>query len=191
LTLTVILSLSRTYISNYQFALTQWNTLSVLLLSLLNLTTLTTLIILYNIFGVCIHYKCLFSSTSKNMTIFYHTISSNFISNLPLDAQYFSVYYFPFIYIFILVTFLSLFFCLTYNKSEFNSFTFFCFLILLSGYVLFYTDSLILFFMSYEMLLIPSFFILYKFAKTRRSVEAAYLMFFWTQFGAMFLIFGL
>jgi len=40
------------------------------------------------------------------------------------------------------------------------------------------------------MLLIPSFFILYKFAKTRRCVEAAYLMFFWTQFGALFLIFG-
>jgi len=41
------------------------------------------------------------------------------------------------------------------------------------------------------MLLIPSFFILYKFAKTRRCVEAAYLMFFWTQFGALFLIFAL
>lgn len=37
----------------------------------------------------------------------------------------------------------------------------------------------------------PSFFILYKFAKTRRCVEAAYLMFFWTQFGALFLIFAL
>ena len=45
--------------------------------------------------------------------------------------------------------------------------------------------------MAYEVLLLPSFFILYKFAKTRRSIEAAYLMFFWTQFGAMFLIFGL
>jgi len=40
------------------------------------------------------------------------------------------------------------------------------------------------------MLLVPSFFILYKFAKTRRCVEAAYLMFFWTQFGALWLIFG-
>ena len=40
------------------------------------------------------------------------------------------------------------------------------------------------------MLLIPSFFILYNFAKTRKCVEAAYLMFFWTQFGALFLIFA-
>jgi len=62
--------------------------------------------------------------------------------------------------------------------------------ILLSGYVLFFTNSLILFFLAYEMLLVPSFFILYKFAKTRRCVEAAYLMFFYTQFGAMFLIFS-
>jgi NADH:ubiquinone oxidoreductase subunit 4 (subunit M) len=66
----------------------------------------------------------------------------------------------------------------------------YCQTILLAGYLLFFTDSLIIFFFAYEMLLIPSFFILYKFAKTRRCIEAAYLMFFWTQFGALFLIFG-
>jgi NADH-quinone oxidoreductase subunit M len=55
---------------------------------------------------------------------------------------------------------------------------------------LFFSDSLILFFFAYEMLLVPSFFILYKFAKTRRCVEAAYLMFFWTQYGALILIFS-
>ena len=36
-------------------------------------------------------------------------------------------------------------------------------------------------------MLLPSFIILYKYAKTRRSVEASYLMFFWTQFGALFI----
>jgi NADH:ubiquinone oxidoreductase subunit 4 (subunit M) len=66
----------------------------------------------------------------------------------------------------------------------------YCTLILLAGYIVFFTSSLILFFFAYEMLLIPSFFILYNFAKTRRCVEAAYLMFFWTQFGALFLIFA-
>jgi formate hydrogenlyase subunit 3/multisubunit Na+/H+ antiporter MnhD subunit len=40
------------------------------------------------------------------------------------------------------------------------------------------------------MLLLPSFFILYKFAKTRKTIEASFLMFFWTQFGALFLIFS-
>lgn len=67
---------------------------------------------------------------------------------------------------------------------------FYCLIILLAGYLLFFTDSLILFFLSYELLLVPSFFILHNFAKTRRCVEAALLMFFWTQFGALFLIFG-
>ena len=105
-------------------------------------------------------------------------------------GNYYEVYCYPFIYVFILVTVLSIIFCLSYNLDELNSFMFFCTLILISGYILFFTDSLILFFFTYEMLLIPSFFILYKFAKTRRCVEAAYLMFFWTQFGALFLIFS-
>jgi len=101
------------------------------------------------------------------------------------------VYYYPFIYVFLIVTVLSIVFCLSYNTDELASFMFYCMLILAAGYTLFFTDSIILFFLAYEMLLIPSFFILYKFAKTRRCVEAAYLMFFWTQFGALFLIFGL
>jgi NADH:ubiquinone oxidoreductase subunit 4 (subunit M) len=88
------------------------------------------------------------------------------------------VYVYPFIYVFVLVTSLSIVFCLTYNYDELASFMFYCIVILLAGYSLFFTDSFIIFFFSYEMLLVPSFFILYKFAKTRRAVEAAYLMFF-------------
>lgn len=118
-------------------------------------------------------------------------LTTNFVSTNTLSLNLVQVYYYPFIYVFILVTLLSILFCLSYNKDEFFSFIFYCKLILLSGYILFFTNSLILFFLFYEMLLVPSFFILYKFAKTRRCVEAAYLMFFWTQFGALFLIFGL
>lgn len=58
------------------------------------------------------------------------------------------------------------------------SFMLYCKTIFIAGYFLFFTDSFILFFFAYEMLLVPSFFILYKFAKTRRCIEAAYLMFF-------------
>ena len=100
------------------------------------------------------------------------------------------VYLYPFIYVFLLVTVLSIVYCLSYNKDELVTFMFYCKVILVAGYFLFFTDSLIIFFFAYEMLLVPSFFILYKFAKTRRAIEAAYLMFFWTQFGALFLIFG-
>jgi len=101
------------------------------------------------------------------------------------------VYAYPFIYVFLVVTVLSIVYCLSYNVDDLISFMFYCQLILLAGYALFFTDSIVLFFLFYEFLLIPSFFILYKFAKTRRCVEAAYLMFFWTQFGALFLLFVL
>jgi NADH-quinone oxidoreductase subunit M len=112
------------------------------------------------------------------------------LPNQALGLHLVQVYCFPFIYVFLIVTILSIVFCLSYNTDELFSFMFYCQVILLAGYVLFFTDSLVLFFLSYELLLVPSFFILYKFAKTRRCVEAAYLMFFWTQFGALFLIFA-
>jgi len=101
-----------------------------------------------------------------------------FIPQGAINLNLIDVYAYPFVYVFILVTILSILFCLTYNSDELFSFMFYCQVILLAGYTLFFTDSLILFFFSYEMLLVPSFFILYKFAKTRRCVEASYLMFF-------------
>jgi NADH:ubiquinone oxidoreductase subunit 4 (subunit M) len=114
----------------------------------------------------------------------------NLLPSNALNLNLVQVYCYPFIYVFLLITLLSIIFCLSYNTDELMSFMFYCQIILVSGYVLFFTDSLIIFFFAYEMLLVPSFFILYKFAKTRRCVEAAYLMFFWTQFGALFLIFA-
>lgn len=120
-----------------------------------------------------------------------YCIQDKLIDPSALSSVNFEVYLYPFIYVFLLVTVLSIVFCLTYNQDELYSFMFYCTLILMSGYTLFFTDSMILFFFAYEMLLVPSFFILYKFAKTRRCVEAAYLMFFWTQFGALFLIIAL
>lgn len=115
-------------------------------------------------------------------------LSDKLLFNNAMSLQLLDVYLYPFIYVFLVVTALSIVFCLTYNSDELGTFMFYCMIILLSGYSLFFTDSMIIFFFSYEMLLVPSFFILYKFAKTRRCVEAAYLMFFWTQFGALFLI---
>lgn len=110
--------------------------------------------------------------------------------SLNSGAASFATLYFPFVYIFLLVTLLTLYFCFSYNRSELNVFSIYVAFILVSGLGLFSTTSLFLFFMFYEALLLPSFFILYHFAKTRKAVEAAYLMFFWTQFGAMSLIFN-
>nr|APW82405.1 nad4 [Laurentiella strenua] len=127
----------------------------------------------------------------SNSFFFFENFQNFFnINVLVLNFNLLNIYCFPFMYIFILITILSIFFCLTYSTNEVILFTFYCVIILIFGYVLFFTNSLILFFFAYEMLLIPSFLILYKFAKTRRCIEAAYLMFFWTQFGALFLIFS-
>jgi NADH:ubiquinone oxidoreductase subunit 4 (subunit M) len=170
---------------------TSFRSLLFYLLISLNFVVLLSTIVLYNIFynysSILVGY-----SFKKSEISYYSNLLKPSHSYLNFcDLHYASVYYFPFTYIFILITFVSLYYCLSYNVNELSTFSVFCLIILLSGYILFYTDSLILFFVSYEALLLPSFFILYKFAKTRRSVEAAYLMFFWTQFGAMFLIFGL
>jgi len=125
-----------------------------------------------------------------NTNVLIFLIDSKLFTLQTLSFNLLNVYLYPFIYVFLLVTALSIIFCLSYNKDELITFMVYCQTILLAGYLLFFTDSLIIFFFAYEMLLIPSFFILYKFAKTRRCIEAAYLMFFWTQFGALFLIFG-
>jgi len=142
---------------------------------------LTALLILYYLLD---HYST-FSTISVLGT--HDTVHAEYLVNLgstywfntsALGLNYVSIYYFPFIYIFLIVTFLSIAFCLSYNTNEVFSFMFYCSVITVAGYVLFFTDSIILFFLAYEMLLVPSFFILYNFAKTRRCVEAAYLMFF-------------
>lgn len=149
-----------------------------------------SLSVLYYIMDIFSTFQTVYQSTDINIFLFDYYSFDYLISNNALNLNLISVYYFPFIYIFIVITTLSVLFCLAYNTNEVASFMFYCTIILMSGYLLFFTDSIILFFFAYEMLLVPSFFILYNFAKTRRCVEAAYLMFFWTQFGALFLIFS-
>ena len=145
---------------------------------------------LYYILDFFSSFTLVYLTTELDVFIFDYYVYNYLLSSNALNLNLISVYYFPFIYIFILITVLSIMFCLAYNTSELTLFIFYCTLILMAGYLLFFTDSLILFFLAYELLLVPSFFILYNFAKTRRCVEAAYLMFFWTQFGALFLIFS-
>lgn len=156
-------------------------------LSLLIYTSLFVLLLIYFIFEYFSNFILL---NQLDTVLLFTPLLNHYSNSLNLSFFLLNIYIFPFIYIFILITVLSILFCLTYNKNELIAFFFYTVIILCSGFMLFFTDSLILFFLFYEMLLIPSFFILYKFAKTRRCVEAAYLMFFWTQFGALFLIFS-
>ena len=148
---------------------------------------LITLYSTFDLFSTFINFS---NIEASEVYIYDNTLYSFIFNNINFNFNVVYIYYFPFIYIFILITVLSITFCLAYNYNESIIFIFYCVIILMSGYSLFFTDSLLLFFLAYEFLLVPSFFILYKFAKTRRAIEAAYLMFFWTQFGALFLIFS-
>lgn len=149
-----------------------------------------SLSVLYYILDFFSSFQICYNLNGINIFFFDYYSFDYLISVNSLNLNLTSVYYFPFIYIFVVITTLSVLFCLAYNVNELSSFMFYCTIILMAGYLLFFTDSIILFFFAYELLLVPSFFILYNFAKTRRCVEAAYLMFFWTQFGALFLIFA-
>ena len=92
-------------------------------------------------------------------------------------------------YSFILITFISLIFTIILFNDKIYHYSLFILIIYVSTYVLLFTNNLIIFLISYELLLLPSFYILYKFAKNYSCVEAAYIMLLWTQFGAIFLIF--
>lgn len=136
------------------------------------------LVLLYYLMDIFNHFNVSYLYNNTPTSLFtYHTLTY-LIKPHFIGLDLISIYYFPFIYIFVTITLLSILFCLSYNINELYSFMFYCTIIIIAGYFLFFTDSIILFFLAYEMLLIPSFFILYNFAKTRKCVEAAYLMFF-------------
>ena len=156
----------RLFYLNFINKLLIYNYLIKLVLGFFIFFAFVSLTALYYIYDYFSNFSYL-NSFNSNLII-YDNLTFNFLLNLNnLNLNLIYVYYFPFIYIFLLITILSILFCLSYSFNE-----------------------LIAFFLAYEMLLIPSFFILYKFAKTRKCVEASYLMFFWTQFGALFLIFS-
>jgi hypothetical protein len=86
-----------------------------------------------------------FNCNYSYLTLANHGINK-FVSITPLSLDLTQVYYYPFVYVFMLITILSILFCLSYNKDELMSFMFYCQLILASGYTIFFTDSIILFF---------------------------------------------
>ena len=144
---------------------------------ILSITFVIVSILLYNLYIITSY-----NFFSDNFFLF--NIKYSFYNVIFLD------FYFPFVYIFLIVTFATLIYLMSYNLNELYLFLLFIFIIYLAGLGLFLTNSYIYFFIFYELLLLPSFLILYNYAKTRKCVEAAFLMFFWTQFGALFLIFN-
>lgn len=191
LTFIVVTFLFRLFYLNLFYKFNIYNVLVKTIISFFVCFSFIAITVLYYLFDMYSNLNIVYNNNENFSIAYFDYASYNYLFNIDtLNLNLISIYYFPFIYIFVVITLLSVLFCLSYNVNELMSFMFYCTLILMSGYLLFFTDSIILFFFAYEMLLVPSFFILYNFAKTRRCVEAAYLMFFWTQFGALFLIFA-
>jgi formate hydrogenlyase subunit 3/multisubunit Na+/H+ antiporter MnhD subunit len=186
--LTSVFSLLRLYLStylNYSFSVFILNRIFLSLILFFFFLTFT--ILNYSLENSDLTMFSSLSYTSTNLLDALDNCTTCYITSFNVDRLWscnvnslnlLQVYTYPFIYVFLVVTILSIVYCLSYNVDDLVSFMFYCQLILLAGYALFFTDSIILFFLFYEFLLVPSFFILYKFAKTRRCVEAAYLMFF-------------
>jgi formate hydrogenlyase subunit 3/multisubunit Na+/H+ antiporter MnhD subunit len=139
---------------------------------------LSSLTILYYLLDNFSSFDIVFTSSPGECLFVTNYAHAFLVDQMFVGLHPTSVYYFPFVYIFVLVTVLSTLFCLSYNVNELTTFVFYCAIILAAGYTMFFTGSLLVFFLAYEMLLVPSFFILYGFAKTRKCVEASYLMFF-------------
>lgn len=106
-----------------------------------------------------------------------------------VDNAYLCFVY-PFALTFYLIVGVCFLLLLSYNRSEISYFFAFLLLIFIAGSGLFTAASFFSFLFFYELLVVPSVFILYFFAKTRKNIEASYLMFFWTQLGVVFLLFG-
>ena len=121
---------------------------------------------------------------------FFYSASYNFLL-LDLDYEFLTIILGPYLLLTFVITFISLLTILAFNNNEIFSFINIFILVIIFGLILLSTNSLLVFFLSYEIIVFPSFYILYKFGKSRKSIEASFLMFFWTQFGAFFLLFSI
>ena len=110
--------------------------LAIFLITMISLNTLLTF------YQSILYLNCL---GEINITYVGSFIQNSIINNSALNLNLIQVYYYPFIYVFLLITVLSIIFCLSYNQDELFAFMFFCIIILVSGYTLFFTDSLIIF----------------------------------------------
>ena len=157
------------------------------------LTIISTLF-LVNLIGLLLSFILLRSTFTKFILIIFTLLLLYIIYILHFIKIYNAFEFFmlswvsTITYVFILITFISFIFTVIFFNYYIYHYIVFIITIYISTYILLFTNNLIVFFISYELLLFPAFYILYIFAKTYRCVEAAYVMLFWTQFGAIILI---
>jgi hypothetical protein len=124
--------------------------LSKLFLSLSLFYLLTSLIVVNYLFDYYYAYALLSGVNEFDNIVQLANMNTKLFDTNSLSLFNTEVYVYPFIYVFVLITTLSIVFCLTYNYDELGSFMFYCAIIFLAGYSLFFTDSIIIFFFSYD-----------------------------------------
>jgi hypothetical protein len=90
-----------------------------------------SLSVLYYIMDFFSTFQTIYFYNNVNIFIFDYYSFDYIVSSNALNLNLISVYYFPFIYIFVIITTLSVLFCLAYNTNEIASFMFYCTVILI------------------------------------------------------------
>jgi hypothetical protein len=148
LLLTFIFSILRLYLSTY---VNYWFSVF-----LLNRIFLSIMLFYFFLTFTILNYSLDNSELSLLSTLNYDLLNTNSTSDY-FSTQYITnfnssrlwpsitnslnlvqVYTYPFIYVFLVVTILSVVYCLSYNVDDLVSFMFYCQLILLAGYALFF-----------------------------------------------------
>ena len=137
------------------------------------------LVIFYNIW-LHIYVSPLLLNYTNSLLLYYHMYNLSALL-LPTDVSIL-----PFI-LMLLVCVCSIYYCIQFTTDNLFKFFIYIGLIIISGYIFITTRAVLLFFISYEMLLIPTCIMLFLFTKTTRGKTAVKSMVLWTQAGALIL----
>ena len=178
-------------IFNFQYVYKNYSSVFVIRLILL-LSLLVSFFI--NVFVFWIFIKCYYSST------IYFLNSNNYLNNLdlfsykiPLSSVFgvkFSIEFFGFIFILLayIVGFISFLALDTRLFWKNNRFIFICNFLVFVIFMFVVVNDVLLLFLFYESMLIPSFLFVYFVSPYRRGVQASLYFLIWTQIGSLLVL---
>jgi len=89
----------------------------------------------------------------------------------------------------LLIFIISIYYTVAFSKEDLLMFCIYTIVIYIGGILMLTSTSILVVFIGYELILLPTIYIIDKFSKTSRGREACDFMIVWTQIGA-FLLFG-
>jgi len=158
-----------------------------LIFMIVSLVYICLLVVLLLNLGVILD---LIQGTDNNM-IRVHTNNSIilFITNTCQLSQN-SLHLFGYTLISMLLIFIiSIYYSISFSKEDLIKFIIYTVVLFLGGILMLTTTSIFIMFIGYELILLPTIYIVSNFSKTSRGREACDFMIVWTQIGA-FLLFG-